>query len=106
METKVSQESLQSRLSFFTTGSSFQATETILATGTTIWKPALRRLGRFEHRPEICCFASNKESENFGFNSGSMYSGFSNSSMVTRSRCGDGVSVVHEMTVPHRVELI
>ena len=40
METKVSQESLQSRLSFFTTGSSFQATETILATGTTIWKPA------------------------------------------------------------------
>ena len=27
-------------------------------------------------------------------------------SMVTRSRCGDGVSVVHEMTVPHRVELI
>lgn len=41
METKVSQESLQSRLSFFTTGSSFQATETILATGTIIWKPAL-----------------------------------------------------------------
>ena len=32
------------------------------------------------------------------------HSGFSNSSMVTRSRCGDGVSVV--MTVPHRVELI
>ena len=27
-----------------------------------------------------------------------------NSSIVTRSRCGDGVSVV--MTVPHRVELI
>ena len=41
METKVSQESLQSHLSFFTTGSSFHATETILATGTIIWKPAL-----------------------------------------------------------------
>ena len=27
---------------FFTSGSSFQATETILATGTTIWKPGCR----------------------------------------------------------------
>ena len=34
------------------------------------------------------------------------HSSFSNSSMVTRSRCVDGVSVIHEMTVPHRVELI
>ena len=32
------------------------------------------------------------------------HSGFSKSSMVTRSRCGDGVSVVHEMTVPRRVQ--
>ena len=31
-------------------------------------------------------------------------SAYRNSSMVTISRCGDGVSVV--MTVPHRVELI
>ena len=54
METKVSQESLQSHLSFFTTGSSFQATETILATGTTIWKPAFKQpskdyTGRTQH---------------------------------------------------------
>ena len=42
METKVRKNRFNRVCRFFTSGSSFQATETILATGTTIWKPGYK----------------------------------------------------------------